>query len=104
LTDIAKPTVDLVDPSWTLKGPEDNLYFQNDQVIGSSFLSRIADLRTSAANSRIGEMMEVADIPVAVVEKWEREGFILHQESAKSIVARLKAENLEAFISTHKTF
>jgi hypothetical protein len=100
----SKPTVDLIDPSWSLQGSDDNLVVKQDQVVGSSFLSRIADLRTSAANSRAGELMEVADIPVAVVEQWEREGFKLQEQTPRSIVARLKAENLDYFISTHKSF
>jgi hypothetical protein len=48
--------------------------------------------------------MKVASIPAVVVEKWMREGFnILDQNiDGREIVKRLKAENLDAFLTTDK--
>lgn len=100
--DTPKPSVELVDPSWTLKGNPDEMFFQYDQDISSDFTSRISDLRTSTSRAHSGNLMEVAEVPVAVVEKWKREGFDIFRESAKNIVKRLQAENLGAFISTSK--
>lgn len=97
-----EPQVQLIDPSWTLKGSPDEMYFQHDQDIPSNFLSRISDVRTDTAHAHASNFMEVAEIPVAVVEKWEKEGFDIYKETAKSIVKRLSAENLGAFISTSK--
>ena len=49
--------------------------------------------------------MRVASIPTIVVEKWMREGFniMTGEHSAAEIVARLKNENLEAFLTTEKS-
>jgi hypothetical protein len=46
--------------------------------------------------------MHIASIPVEIVEKWQREGFDFYNESAKKIVAKLKNENLDAFLVTNK--
>lgn len=104
MPDVTQPTktVELVDPSWTLKGEDEGLYFQHDQDISDPFLDRIKDVRTASPNRRENEFMEIAEIPVAVVEKWKREGFDIYRESAKSILRRLSAENLGYFISTSK--
>jgi hypothetical protein len=39
---------------------------------------------------------------VAVHEQWLKEGFDLMQEPAHKIVARLKQQNLDAFVTTKK--
>ena len=48
--------------------------------------------------------MSVAQIPTIVVEKWMREGFDIFsgEHTAAEIVARLKKENLHAFLTTEK--
>jgi hypothetical protein len=51
-------------------------------------------------------MMKVASIPVAVIEKWMREGFDVMRDkniTAKEIVNKLKNENLDAFLTTEKS-
>jgi len=96
------PKVDLIDPQWTLKGPEDQMYFQYDQDINDNFLGTLSDARVASANSRTKDMHLAADIPVAVVEKWLREGFDIYKENWKSIRKRLVAEDLGAFITTSK--
>jgi hypothetical protein len=48
------------------------------------------------------DYMSVASIPVAVHEQWLKEGFDLMKEPAHKIVARLKQQNLDAFVTTKK--
>jgi hypothetical protein len=81
----------------------DGLSLKHAQHIPSSFLSRLAESR-GASRAPAGETHRVASIPVAVVEKWLTEGFDITQQdvTASQIVARLKAENLNAFIATTK--
>lgn len=50
----------------------------------------------------MGDMERCASIPTAVVEKWMREGFDVFTAPAREIIARLRRENLEAFITTNK--
>lgn len=96
------PKIDLLDPEWTLKGPEDQMYFEYTQDVDDSFLGSLSDQRIASANSRAKDLHLAADIPVAVVDKWKREGFDIFKESWKSIRKRLVAENLGAFITTSK--
>lgn len=93
----------LVDPTWDIIGDDDQLAFKYDQEIPSDFLSSLSDLRTSSANSREGNFMKACSVPVAVHEKWLREGFNLYEETPARIIARLKAEDLSHFIATSKS-
>ena len=95
-------TPQLLDPQWTLRGSDDNLFMQHDQELTDPFLDRIKDTQTASRNSRESEYMEICEIPVAVVDQWKRAGFDIYKENAKSILKRLRAENLQAFISTSK--
>jgi hypothetical protein len=50
--------------------------------------------------------MRVASIPTVVVEKWRREGFDIMSDrniTGAEIVSRLKAENLDGFLTTDKS-
>ena len=53
----------------------------------------------------MGDYHRVASIPVVVVEKWMREGFNIWDKNVKAseVVARLKSENLDAFLTTTKS-
>ena len=94
----------LLNPEFSMAGLEDETIFRYDQEVTDSFLDRIKKQRSSMSSSRESEYQEVADVPIAVVDKWKREGFdIMRPEvSAAQIVARLRTEGLDAFISTDK--
>ena len=74
----------------------------HEQNITQSFLDSTKAAREDSLNHREGEYMRVAGVPVAVHEQWLREGFDMLKEPAFKIVARLKQENLDAFITTKK--
>lgn len=93
----------LIDPTWSLEGTDEALAIKHEQHIPSSFLSHLSDLRTSSAHAREGNFMKLCSIPVAVVEKWQREGFNIYEESAQSIMKRLRKEDLDGFIATSKS-
>jgi len=76
--------------------------FARTQEITTDFLDHNAELRHQSTMGPSGEMHHVAKIPTAVVDKWMREGFDLFQASAKEIVAKLKHEDLGAFLTTRK--
>jgi hypothetical protein len=97
------PKVELIDPNWTLKGPEDQMYFQYDQDINDDFLGKLSDTRLASANSRTSDMTLAAEIPVVVVEKWLREGFDIYKENWKAVRKRLIDEDLGYFIATSKS-
>jgi hypothetical protein len=72
------------------------------QQIPSKFLDRLAAERNESNSVREGNNQRVASIPVCVVEKWISEGFDFWNESNKKIIAKLKAEGLEYFVTTDK--
>jgi hypothetical protein len=79
-------------------GPnEPQLVFKKFQDIPDTFIQRLRD--SEAARPKNAEMRKVASIPTVIVEKWLREGFDVHKESAQAIVARLSAEDLSYFIT-----
>lgn len=81
---------------------EENMTFRKTQHIPKEFLDMNRAQREGSLGQGENEYMSVARIPVAVHEKWLREGFDLMKEDAKTILMRLKQENLEAFITTKK--
>lgn len=93
--------IQLIDPSWQIDENVDGIFLKKDQEITSEFLDSLSEDRLySKAPAK--EFHKIASIPVAVVEKWLREGFNIYQESAKSILRKLSAEDLGAFITTSK--
>lgn len=72
------------------------------QEIPEDFLRSLRELKDTSARDVAGEFHQVASIPVALVETWMHQGFDVYRESAKAIISRLRAHNLEAFITTQK--
>ena len=81
---------------------DQNFNIQQTQHIPQSFLDNIRKQRDDSLGMSEGEYMSVARVPVLVHEKWLREGFDMMKEPAYAIVARLKQENLDAFLTTKK--
>lgn len=87
---------------------EDNetLTRKHTQHIPQSFLDGLKQQRDASRGQREGDFMRVASIPTVVVEKWMREGFNIMTDrniTGAEIVARLKAENLDGFLTTDKS-
>lgn len=80
----------------------DGLVIERYQEIPKAFLDQLQQKRDASREAREKDYMHVASIPVEIVEKWMREGFDFYNESAKAIVAKLKHENLDAFLVTKK--
>lgn len=80
----------------------DGLVIQKSQNITQEYLDSLKEARFESKNRPTGEYMRVASIPVVVIEKWMREGFDFYNEPASKIVAKLKAEHLDAFLTTDK--
>jgi hypothetical protein len=83
----------------------DGLYLKRSQEIPQHLLDDLKQQRDDSTSRREGEFMRVASIPTVVVEKWMREGFNILDPNVngKEIVRRLKAENLDAFLTTDKS-
>lgn len=72
------------------------------QHIPEGFLKRLKAERDESTSVRETEHMRVASIPACVVEKWLSEGYDFWNEPATKIVAKLKREGLEYFLTTAK--
>jgi len=72
------------------------------QHIPQQFLTNLKRQREDSMSVKEGELMKVASIPVAVAEKWRREGFDIYRESGKAIIKRLHDEGLDGFLATNK--
>ncbi len=79
-----------------------NFNIKQTQHVPQSFIDDIRKQRENSLGLAEGEYMSVARVPVLVHEKWLREGFDMMKEPAYAIVARLKQENLDAFLTTKK--
>lgn len=78
------------------------LVIKRYQEITQGFLDGVADYRQNTKHTPAGDYHRVASIPTAVVEQWLREGFDIYKASAKEILARLRKDDLHAFIATEK--
>lgn len=72
-----------------------------EQDVPDWFLESLKDSRIASAQ-RAGDTHRVCSIPTALVEQWQREGFDVMKETARAIVARLKARGYEHFLATDK--
>lgn len=79
-----------------------NTSVRHDQVITKEFVDNTAQFRNETSGYRSGNYHKVASIPLIFVEKWRNEGFDIYKESASAIIKRLKAESLDAFLTTNK--
>lgn len=91
----------LADVSWDIDENMEGLLIRKDQEITSTFLDGLKEDRLNSKD-RAREYHKVASIPVVVVEKWLREGFDIYREDLKSIMKKLRDEDLTAFIATEK--
>jgi hypothetical protein len=80
----------------------DGLVIEKSQYIDPAYLDSLKEQRASSNAVKAGDHMRVASIPVAIVEKWLSEGFDFWNEPARKIVAKLKAEGLDYFVTTDK--
>lgn len=94
-----------IDTRW-VEEDDNNFVRKHTQNIPQWHLDNLREQRNNSLGQREGDFMRVASIPVAVVEKWMREGFDIMSDkniTGKDIVKRLKAENLDAFLTTDKS-
>lgn len=78
------------------------LIVEHKQEIPQTFLDELKAIRNGSNARPMGDFHQVASIPVAVYEKWLREGYDASKEPIRNTVAKLKAESLEYFLTTDK--
>lgn len=99
-------TTELINPDVSFSEDSDEkLVVKKEQQIPQSFMDRLKSFRDDSSNRRMGDFERIASIPTVVVEKWMREGFNIYDKNvtAKEIVARLRLEHLDGFLTTTKS-
>lgn len=84
-------------------GPgEDGLAIKRSQEIPDWFLDDLKSDKLDSTTAPAGDFHRVCAVPVALVEQWLTEGFDVYKEPAQAIIKRLRAAQLDAFITTNK--
>jgi len=80
----------------------DGVFFKSSQFIPDDHVSALRLERDNSLSTPSGDMHRVASVPVEVANKWKREGFDIMREPAAAILARLRQEQLDGFITSNK--
>lgn len=79
-----------------------DLLIKHEQYIPEDFISQLKRDKIDADHRPSADFERVASLPVILVEEWKRVGYDVFQEPVRKTIARLKAEGLDAFITTNK--
>ena len=93
-------TPELILPKHTFH--DDLTSFSRTQEITDDFLKRNAEARHESTLGPARDFHRIASIPTVVVDQWMRDGFNIFEASAKEIVAKLKQQDNQAFLTTRK--
>lgn len=92
---LISPKKTLVDGSST-----GELFIKSTQEITPEFLDACKAKRNASTTAPMGHFHQFAAIPVALYEVWMAEGFDPAKVGAAAVMARLRWEDLGAFITT----
>lgn len=92
----------IINSDFNIHEHDDKLVIERFQEIPQWWLDELKTERFESKNRPAGEYHRAASIPQAVVDKWLAEGYDVFKEPVAKSLARLRAENLDAFITTDK--
>lgn len=82
----------------------EGLVIEKAQHIPQWWLDQLKNERFESKNKPTGDYVRAASIPQAVHELWLSQGYDCTKEPIKKTLAKLKAEGLDAFITSDKQF
>lgn len=82
----------------------DGLVIEKTQDLPEWWLQSLKDERFDSKNRRSNEFHRAASIPAALHEQWLAQGYDCTKEPIRKTLAKLKAEGLDAFITSDKAF
>lgn len=83
--------------------PTDGLIIGTRQEVDDDFLSMLRGIRQDSTDQREGEFMLAASVPVFIHDLWmKRDNYDMTKEDIRTTLKKLRAENLDAFITTNK--
>ena len=92
----------LIDAHSTFNEDMDGLILSSSQQIAGEHMDRLRAAKDASLDPLKSELNRVASVPTIVVERWMREGFNIYKEPARAILARLRNEGLDGFITTKR--
>jgi hypothetical protein len=78
------------------------LIIKHTQEIPQEHLDALRTAKADTIGTPMGELHRVCSIPTNWVEEWQREGFDVLNEPAQEVLKRLRAKQLDHFITTTK--
>jgi hypothetical protein len=81
---------------------EQGLVIAREQELPQAFLDSLKSERLASANMREREYHHVASVPAAVFDNWHARGLDPFNMTPRQIVAQLRKENLDIFVTTAK--
>jgi hypothetical protein len=81
----------------------DGLYLCHSQMITQDFLDHLQSQRLAQADIRGKDYHAVATVPTSVIELWGKQGLDFWRMSAREIAAKLRKDDLHAFLATPKS-
>lgn len=81
---------------------DNGLIIRNQQHIPDEHIAQLKRDKIDTMHTPTGDFYRVASIPVSVHEQWLREGYDCTREPIRSTLKRLRAQHLDAFITTNK--
>lgn len=95
--------IQLIDADFDIKFNDDGTATtKHTQNITQEFIDRCRQDYDASGTEKAKDYHKVASVPTVIADQWRREGFDVYRESAKAIVARLKLDNLDYFVTTKK--
>lgn len=80
----------------------DQLLIKRVQEIPQDWLDQLAESRKASTQGKMGNFHRFASIPVGIYEKWLNEGFDARKEKPAAIIAKMKREGLDYFLTTDR--
>jgi hypothetical protein len=85
-----------------VKSSDGTLAIQRTQYIDPGYLKDLREEYDNSSNAPAGNFHRCASVPVEIADKWRREGFDVFFEPAANIIAKLRKEQMDYFITTKK--
>lgn len=82
----------------------EGLVVEKTQALPDWWLQSLKDERFESKNRRTNEYHRAASIPAALHELWLSQGYDCTKEPIRKTLAKLKADGLDAFITSDKAF
>jgi hypothetical protein len=85
-----------------ITGPGGELAIKRTQEIPEWFLDDLRASKLDSTTAPAGDFHRVCAVPAGLAEQWLAEGYDVYKQPAAETIKRLRAAQLDAFITTNK--